>query len=381
MDHIDTTLVQPAHDIPEGYAALSQGVFHASTILFPDVASFLARQDEAAHGYNYGQNGTPTHYALAGKLAQLEGGGHAVLVPTGLAAVVLVNTMLLKAGDHVLLPSSIYGPTLEVVNVLFGKWGVRHTTYPDQIGAGIEALFEPETRLVWTESPASNTLQMQDVPAIAAAAHARGILVAMDNTWATPLGFRPLDAGVDFSIQALTKYAGGHSDLLMGSVTTRDATAYADLRRHAELLGYYVSPDECFLVLRGLATMALRLERHFASALRVAQWLAERPEVAGVNYPPMPSDPGHALWRRDFALGSGMLSFTFKGAGLAQVEAFVAGLRLFKLGNSWGGVHSLVAVAPLRAPAAGWLVRLHVGVENADDLLADLERGLASLRR
>lgn len=379
MTDISTSLVKPASDIPDGFASLSQGVFHASTIVFPDVASFLHRQAQAHTGYSYGQNGTPTHYALANKLSELEGGGHTVLVPTGLAAAVLVNSMLLAAGDHVLLPDSIYGPTLETTKTLFAKWGVRHSIYPNDIGAGIVDFFEDNTKLVWTESPASNSMEMQDIPAIIAVAHARQIKVVMDNTWATALGFRALDAGVDFSIQALTKYVGGHSDLLMGAVSTRDEASYHALRDTAELLGYYVAPDECFLALRGLPTLALRLERQYASALRIAAFLQSHTAIAQLNYPPLPGDTYHHLWKRDFKLGNGLLSFSLKQDNLPAIEKFVAALQLFTLGNSWGGVHSLIAVAPQRAPKTGWLLRLHVGVEHVDDLLADLERALATL--
>jgi cystathionine beta-lyase len=376
MTAIATELLQPPDNIPPGFASLSQGVFHASTILFPDVATFLSRQAQASTGYSYGQNGTPTHYALASKLAQLEGGGQTVLVPSGLAAITLVSACVLSAGDHVLLPAAVYGPTLDVTRELFGKWGVRCSVYANDAGAGIAALFEARTRLVWVESPASNSLEMQDVPAIAATALAHGALVAMDNTWATPLAFRPLDYGVDFSIQALTKYVGGHSDLLMGAVTTRDPQRYQQLRETAELLGYYVSSDECFLALRGLPTLALRLERHFASALAIARALERHPALASLHYPPLESDPGHALWRRDFKLGSGLLSFTLHRKDLEAVEAFVAALRFFRLGNSWGAVHSLVAVAPLRAPQEGWLIRLHVGLEDPGDLLQDVLQAL-----
>lgn len=377
MSHQTTQLVQPAQDVPEGFASLSQGVFHASTILYPDVASFLNRGIE--HAYSYGQNGTPTQHALAIKLAELEGGGETVLAPSGLAAIVLVNSSVLSAGDQVLLPRAVYGPSLEVMRVLFGKWGVQYALYDS--AADLSVMIQPHTRLVWTESPSSNSLEMQDVPAIVQVARQHGVLVAMDNTWATPLGFKPLDAGVDFSVQALTKYVGGHSDLLMGSVTVRNAELIHSLRQTCELLGYYVSPDECFLALRGLPTMALRLERHFASALRIAALLQNHAAIAQLNYPPLPGAVGHDLWRRDYRLGCGLLSFSFRQAGLTVVEEFVDRLKLFRLGNSWGGVHSLVAVSPmpdhmttLADPA--WLVRLHVGIENADDLFNDVQQAL-----
>lgn len=380
MTDIRTQIARPAQDIPEGFASLSQGVFHASTIVFPNAASFLSRQAQAHTGYSYGQNGTPTHYALANKLSELEGGGaQTVLVPSGLAAVVLVNSLLLATDDHVLLPDSIYGPTLEVTQTLFAKWGIRHTVYPNDLGEEIADLFEDKTRLVWTESPSSNTLQMQDIPAIVAAAHTHQIKVAMDNTWATALGFRALDVGVDFCVQALTKYVGGHSDLLMGAVSTRDVAAYQALRDTAELLGYYVAADECFLALRGLPTLALRLERQYDSALRIAAFLQSHAAIRQVNYPPLPGDSYHHLWQRDFKLGNGLLSFTLKQNDLRSIEKFVAALQLFTLGNSWGGVHSLIAVAPLRPPSSGWLLRLHVGVEQVDDLLADLAQALEVL--
>ena len=372
-----TQLVQPAQHVPGGFSSLSLGVFHASTILYPDLATFLQR--DVHESYSYGQNGTPTHYALAEKLAEMEGGGTTLLVPTGLAAIVLVNSCVLQAGDHVLLPDAVYGPSLGVMRSLFRKWNVSCSLYGS--ASDLTALLQPNTRLIWTESPASNSVEMQDIPAIVQAAKAHGALVAMDNTWATPLGFRPLDFGVDFSVQALTKYVGGHSDLLMGAVSARKEEWVRALRVTCEELGYYVAPDECFLALRGLATMALRMERHQATALRIAALLAAHAAVAQVNYPPLPGDAGHALWKRDYKLGSGLLSFTFKEAGLAPVERFVSGLRLFKLGNSWGAVHSLVAVAQRRMPAGStvegdWLVRLHAGIEDQEDLLADVRAAL-----
>jgi len=376
MIDIATELLQAPTAVPGGFASLSPGVFHASTIVFPDVTSFLGRHKREDVAYSYGQNGTPTHFALAEKLAQLEGGGQTVLVPTGLAAAVMVNSLVLHTGEHVLLPASIYGPTLDATVQLFGKWGIEHTIYPNDAGAGIAAWCKQTTRLVWIESPGSDTMDMQDALAITTAAHAHGALVAMDNTWASPLGFRPLDVGIDFSVQSLTKYVGGHSDLLMGAVSTRDQQLHQRLRDTAELLGYYVSPDECFLALRGLPTMALRMERHFASALHIARRLELHPAVLHVHYPPLASDPGYPLWRRDYKLGSGTLSFELCQPGLEAVEAFVSALRYFKLGNSWGGVHSLVAIAPLRLTQTRWLIRLHVGVEDVEDLLQDLLRGL-----
>ena len=369
------------------FSALSPPVHRASTILFNALQSFLDRQTQFYAGDSYGQSGTPTYSERARSIAELEGGGKAVLVPTGMAAVALVNASVLKAGDHVLLPAGAYSSSLEALRHLFGKWGVSHSLYPNDAangtGAGIEAFIQPNTRLLWLESPSSHLDEMQDVPALTAAAQARGLRVAMDNSWATPLGFKPLAHGVDYSVQSLTKYANGHSDLLMGSITTRDEGLYKSLRDTAEHLGYCVSSDECFLVLRGLATLGLRLERQSASGLAVAQWLAEHAAVERVFYPPLPTDRGHAMWKAHYALGNGLLSFTLKQPGLEPVARFANALKMFKIGPGWGGTHSLVAAYPPQdatasTPAAlgQWLVRLNIGLEKAGALLGDLEQAL-----
>jgi cysteine-S-conjugate beta-lyase len=375
MDMKPETETLSPFSVVEGWRSLAPAVHRGSTVLFRDVHAFLARDTELFDGYSYGQNGSPTTYELAGRIARLEGGGRTVLAPTGLAAAVLVNAATLRAGDHVLLPDCLYGPTREATLRLFGSWGICTSSYPASIGAGIAELLRPQTRLVWTESPGSNTFTVQDVPAIAGVTRARGVLCAMDNTWATPLGFRPLDHNVDLSVQALTKYAGGHSDLLMGAVTVRERALYERLRRTGELLGHYVSPDECALVLRGLGTMALRLKHHGASALAVANWLAAQPAVERVYYPALPTDPGHDLWRRDFRSAAGVLSFLLRADYERDVARMVEALRIFQLGASWGGLHSLVAI--LKAPQVDSattrsLVRLHVGLEAEEDLLADL---------
>lgn len=365
------------------FSALSPAVHRASTIVFNDLKSFLARQTQFYDGYSYGQSGTPTYYELADTIAKLEGGGKAVLVPTGMAAIALVNATVLAAGDHVLLPAGAYGSSLEALRHLFGKWGVSHSLYPNDAGAGIEPFIQANTRLLWLESPSSYFYELQDVPALTATARARGLQVAMDNSWATPLGFKPLAHGVDYSVQSLTKYANGHSDLLMGSITTSDETLYQALRDTAEHLGYCVSSDDCFLVLRGLATLGLRLERQAESGLAVAEWLAQHPMVEHVFHPPLPGDRGHALWKAQHTLGNGLLSFTLKQDGLEPVERFANALKMFKIGPGWGGTHSLVAAYPpqdaamstLIAPGR-WLVRLSIGLENASELLGDVVQAL-----
>ena len=375
---------QPPSATP--FASLSPAVHRASTIVFDTLRPFLERQTQFYDGYAYGQSGTPTYYELAHAIAALEGGGKAVLVPSGMAAIALVNATVLKAGDHVLLPAGAYASAIDAMRQLFGKWGVQHSFYPNEAGARIDAFLQPNTRLVWTESPSSLLHEMQDVPAIAAVARARGVRVAMDNSMSTPLGFRPLQHGVDFSVQSLTKYGNGHSDLLMGSVATLDESLYRGLRDTAEQLGHAVSSDDCFLVLRGLSTLGLRLERHAASGLAVARWLAAQPAVERVFYPPLPSDAGHALWSAQYTLGNGLLSFMLHEPGLAPVERFVDALQRFRIGPGWGGTHSLVEAYPPReassssahgspqgpAPFDRWIIRLHVGLEDPQALIDDL---------
>jgi cystathionine beta-lyase len=383
----ETFLVQPAKTVPAGFESLSPAVYRASTIVFRDVAAFLSRQERLYDGYTYGQNGTPTVFALSEKIADLEGGGRAVLVPSGLAAIALVNAASLENGSHVLLPASAYGPTLETTQALFGKWGIQVSVYDPGLGVEISKLIRENTKLIWVECPGSTIFEMQDVPAIVHVAHERGVAVAMDNTWATPLGFRPLDHEVDYSIQALTKYAGGHSDLLMGSVTVRNERRYRLLRDVCERLGYCVSSDDCFLVLRGMGTLALRLERQSRSALQIARWLSEQPQIDRLFYPPLPTDPGHELWKRDFAVGGSILSFIFRDPDITVTERFVDALRLFRLGASWGGIHSLVAILPFArhlpqhqaSDRKSLITRLHVGVEDPGDLIGDLAGAFARL--
>lgn len=377
--NIETEILHPARPVPEGWRSLAPTIYRGSTVLFDGFDAFVGRAGQLAHGYSYGQNGSPTTYQLANWIAALEGGGYTVLVPTGLAASVLVAAATLQAGDRVLVPSCIYAPTVETLKTLFAQWNVKCDVYPAGIGGGIARLLDGGVRLVWVESPGSNTLEMEDVPAIATACQAKNIPVAMDNTWATPLGFRPLDHAVTFSVQALTKYVGGHSDILMGSVTVRDEALYVRLRERAELLGYYVSPDECALALRGAGTMAIRMERHAGSALKVAAWLSRHPAVRHISYPPLPEDAGHQLWRRDYKSAAGVLSFKLRRGERAPTKRFIESLTLFHLGASWGGIHSLVAPLPDRENDGEFLIRLHVGLENPDDLIVDLMQALEDL--
>lgn len=368
------------------FLSLTTPVHHASTVVFPTMAAFMARRERLYDGYVYGLYGTPTTDALERKIAALEGGYRAIALPSGLAAIAVVNAALLSAGDHVLVSDSVYGPSREFCDGVLARMGVGVTYYDPRLGADIAPLIGPRTRLIWAESPGSLTFEVQDIPAIAAAAHARGALVALDNTWATPLHFKPFDRGADISVQAASKYIVGHSDVVMGIVTARTPDLYRRLKDAARLFGLGAAPDDCYLALRGLATMAARLERHARSALEVARWLARRPEVARVLHPALPEDPGHALWKRDFTGANGLFAIVLRPYPLAAVAAMVDGLRLFKIGASWGGVHSLIAPFDPRGQRTarpwtepGMLLRLHIGLESVEDLIADLEQGFARL--
>jgi cystathionine beta-lyase len=319
-------------------------------------------------------------------LAELEGGAAAFAVPSGLAATTLPFLALCKAGDHVLVTDSVYFPTRRFCATTLTRFGIDVEFYDPLIGAGIAALMRPATRVVFVESPGSLTFDVQDIPAIAQVAHAQGAWVVADNTWATPLGFRAFDHGADVSVHAVTKYIGGHSDLLLGVVTCNEATRAPMLRQWTDL-GITASSDDCFLALRGLRTLPVRLARHQQSAMAVATWLAARDDVAEVLYPAMPGARGHALWKRDFTGAGGLFGVVLKPVAKARVDALLDALQLFALGYSWGGFESLAI--PVRrerartlAPfdAAGPMLRLSIGLEDPRDLIADLEQAFAQLR-
>ena len=358
-------------------------VYHASTVLYRSAADYLAARGR----YLYGRRGTPTSEALQDALAGLEGCNCAgvALLPSGLAAVSTALLSVLGAGDHVLVTDSAYLPTRQLCDSLLVRYGIRTTYYDPLLGGRIAALLEPNTRAVFVESPGSLSFEVQDVPAIAAAAHAKGAAVLMDNTWASPLYFRALDKGVDLSIQSGTKYIGGHSDLMLGTVSA-NAQWWPRLRATVETMGLCVGPDDIYLGLRGLRTMGVRLAQHQAAGLKVARWLAGRAEVARVLHPALENDPGHALWRRDYTGACGLFSIVLRPAPQAAAHAFLDALTLFGIGASWGGFESLaipfdctqIRTATAWAPG-GPTVRLHIGLEDVDDLIADLERGFAAL--
>lgn len=362
-------------------------VFHASTVLFPSVA---ALEESHAHRFDrghvhYGRYGTPTTFALEEAIAELEGGYGAVTVSSGLAAITTALTAFLKGGDHLLVPDSVYAPTRTFCDRVLARFGVETTYYDPLIGGDIGGLFRPATRVVFLESPGSHTFEVQDVPAIAAAARAAGIVTLMDNTWATPLYCQPLALGVDVSLHAATKYIVGHADAMLGLMVTREEH-YRLLRECAWQFGQCAGPDDVYLGLRGVRSLPVRLRQHEAAGLELARWLAGRAEVRRVLHPALPEDPGHALWQRDFTGASGLFSVLLAPCSARALAAMLDGLELFGMGFSWGGFESLILpVHPERVRTAvpwreeGVLLRLHAGLEDTTDLIRDLERGFERL--
>lgn len=379
----NTRLAHIGHDPQSYHGFLNPPVVHASTVLFPD-SQTMAKRDQK---YTYATRGTPTTDALCEALDALEGSTGTILVPSGLAAITVPFLTYLSAGDHALIVDSVYQPTRHFCDTMLTKLGVTVEYYDPEIGSGIEALMRPNTRLVHTEAPASNTMEIQDIRAIADVAHRQDCVVTMDNTWATPLYFRPLDFGVDVSMHATTKYPSGHSDIIMGSVSANEKY-WPQLKEAAVTLGICGSPDDAYQILRGLRTMGVRLEHHRQSALEIAEWLEGREDVVRVLHPALPSFPGHAIWKRDFKGSSGVFSFILKADSpekfKAKAHAFLDALTFFGLGYSWGGYGSLALHVNLsdrvirKAPSEGPVIRLQIGLEDIADLKRDLEAGFAA---
>jgi cysteine-S-conjugate beta-lyase len=379
-----TRLLDPAPRAAAGFRSLAFPTYRGSTTLFERAADLRDDWRQERVPYAYGMYGTPTTFELAARVGELEGAAHTFITPGGQAAIALVYLAFAAAGAHVLVPESSYGPSRDLAEELLRRLGVDVDYYDPLAGAAIEASLRPETRLVWCESPGSVTMEVQDVPAIAAAARRRGAVVAVDNTYAAGVLFDALGHGADVSIQALTKYVGGHSDLLLGSVSTNSEACYEALGRTRDLLGLAASPDDCSLALRGLQTLGVRLARLERSTLDVARWLAARPEIETVLHPALASCPGHEVWARDFKGSASVFSVVFAARyGREQLFAFLDRLERFQLGYSWGGVTSLVTpqfdLAPRPRSRGDRLVRFNVGLEEPDDLLDDLARALEAL--
>jgi cystathionine beta-lyase len=376
-----TRLAHAGRDPGHFHGFVNTPIYRSSTVLFPTAAALEANDQE----YTYGRLGTPTVKALAEAIAELEGGHATLLTPSGLSAIATTFLSLLSPGDHVLVSDSVYRPTRRFCDNALSRLGVDVAYYDPLVGAGIKSLLKPSTKVVFAESPGSQTFEVQDIPAISAVAHAAGALVVLDNTWATPLFFKPFAHGADVSIQAATKYIVGHADAMLGAITVNEAVWPTLARTHDEL-GLCAGPEDVYLALRGLRSLGVRLARHQASALTVAEWLAKRPEVARVIYPALTSDPGHAIWKRDFTGSSGLFSIVLKPVPRKAVAAMLDGLELFGMGYSWGGYESLIIPfdpssyrTATKWKAEGPALRLHIGVEEVDDLKSDLEAGFARL--
>lgn len=377
-----TALIHSDYRAPEGFAAFPVALQPASTVLFPNVAAMRSRNWQHKNAYTYGLHGTPTTFTLEARLAEIEDGQHCLLAPSGLAAITMVDFAFLKSGDDVLIPENVYNPNRELGSWLAKDFGITARFYDPLIGADIAALILPNTRLIWTETPGSVTMEVPDIPAICKAAHETGVLVALDNTWSAGIAFRAFEHGVDIVVQALTKYQSGGSDVLMGAVITRDEELNRRLGTAHMRLGFGVGMDDVYLVLRSLPTMQMRLKAHDAGARTVAGWLKSRPEIATVLHPAYPDCPGHALWERDFQGAGGLFSVIFDARYTeAQTDRLVDALKLFKIGYSWGGANSLCVPYQMQTMRAHWphpgqLLRLNIGLEDPQDLIADLEQAM-----
>ncbi len=381
---LSTDLIHHAYAPPAGFAAPQPGVHKASTVIFADTAAMRARDWRRRDGYTYGLHGTPTTFLLEERIATLEGGAQCVLVPSGLAAVALVDQALLSAGDELLLPANVYGPSRELARTDLARWGITHRLYDPLDAAALAAMIGPQTKLVWLEAPGSVTMEFPDLAGLVTACRARGVTTALDNTWGAGVALRGFEHGIDIVMQALTKYPSGGGDVLMGSVTTRDAALHERIKLTHMHLGLGVAGNDAELVLRSLGTLALRYAAQDAAGRALAQWLAARPEVARVLHPALPGSPGHEHWCTHCTAAAGLFSVLFdERFTQAQVHAFVDALRLFRIGYSWAGPMSLVvpyelgAMRDYRTGLLGHLVRFSLGLEAVADLQADLAQALA----
>lgn len=382
----DTKVTTLGRDPEANFGIVNPPIYRASTILYPTVEAL--RNPPTGHNQlRYGRYGTPTTFSLQEAIADLEGAAGTVAVSSGAAAITAALAAFVETGDHVLVVDCAYEPGRKFCDGVLKRFGVRTTYFDPALGAGVARLFEPRTKAILLEAPGSLTFEMQDVPAIARVARQHGIKTLVDNTWATPLYFKPLAHGADVSIISATKYIGGHSDLMMGLISA-NAESFEQLRAGAYAFGHHASPEDCWLALRGLRTLAVRLKRHHETGLIVARWLQARTEVKRVMHPALPQDPGHALWKRDFTGASGLFSAVLHPVTPRQFAAFCDHLELHGMGASWGGYESLALPSdPRRARTVcpwnedGELIRFHAGLEDPDDLIADLEAGFARMKQ
>jgi cystathionine beta-lyase len=378
----DTRLAHAGRKPAHQHGFVNTPIYRGSTVIFPTLASLEANDQD----FTYGRLGTPTVRAFEEAIAELEGGQRTLLTPSGLSAIATAMLAFVSAGDEILVSDSVYRPTRRFCDHVLKRLGVKTTYYDPLIGAGIAGVLTDRTRVVFAESPGSQTFEVQDIPAIARAAHDAGAVVILDNTWATPLYFKPFAHGGDVSVQAATKYIVGHADAMLGAITASAKASGAIAKVHEDL-GLCPGPEDAYLGLRGLRSLSVRLERHQKSALELARWLASRPEVARVIHPGLPGDAGHAIWKRDFTGASGLFSIILHPVPQDRLAAMLDGLSLFSMGYSWGGFESLILPFDPSAyrtatkwQAEGPALRLHVGLEDIEDLKADLEAGYARLR-
>lgn len=379
----DDTIVTHAGRAPfENHGAVNTPVYHASTILFPSMAEYLERGSTAK--VRYGRRGTPTVFALEDAVTELEGEKAAgtTIVPSGLSAICMALMAFVETGDHILITDNTYGPTRKFADTKLKALGIEAEYFDPLIGAGIERLIRSNTRLFWLESPGTQTFEVTDIPAITEVARAKGVKTLIDNTWSAGYFFKPLSHGVDVSVQAGTKYISAHSDVMIGTITCTEAVR-EQVHESSQAFGTCAGPDDIYLTLRGLRTMGVRMPRHHESGLKVAKWLQSRPEVVRVMHPGLPQDPGHEIWKRDFTGASGLFGFVVNSKDPTKAAAMIDGMKLHGLGSSWGGFESLlIPASPEKNRTAttwdpgGFTLRIHVGLEDPDDLIEDLDKGL-----
>lgn len=382
-----TLLAHAGRDPAANFGIVNPPVYHASTVLFPSVAAIEESNKDPYSGVRYGRYGTPTTFALEEAVAALDGGARGVQVSSGQAAITVGLLAFLKGGDHLLMTDTAYQPTRRFCDQFLARFGVETTYYDPSIGPGIAKLIRPNTKVVYLESPGSLTFEVQDVPAIAAVARKHGAKVLLDNTWSSGLYFKPFQHGADVAIYAATKYIVGHSDAMLGMITMGSADDFKAIKSSASMLGNSAGPDDCYLGLRGLRTIGVRMRQHQENGLALARWLQGRPEVAAVRHPALPNDAGHTIWKRDFTGASGLFGIVLKPYAKASVDAFLDSLELFGMGFSWGGFESLIIPFTLGGQRTatsdkepGPMLRIHAGLEDPDDLIKDLERGFAKLK-
>jgi cysteine-S-conjugate beta-lyase len=381
----DTLVTALGRDPDNNHGVVNPPVYHASTVTFPTLKEFLTRDKPPYGGTQYGRSGTPTQFALEDAITGLHGGHKTVTYPSGLGAIAGAMTTFLQHGDHILMADTVYGPSRSrIAGKVLARAGVETTFFDPSIGADIARLIRPETKVIHMESPGSLTFEMMDVPAVTAVARDKGVLTMIDNTWSSPYLCQPIKLGVDVVIEACTKYIVGHSDVMMGSVTVTNEDHYQQLKGMANAYGYHAGPDDCYLALRGLRTISVRMQRHQENALKVATWLQTRPEIERVMYPALPDDPGYELWKRDHDGASGLFGVVFADGDWDAVASMLDGLQHFGMGASWGGYESLVipAYPEKNRTATEWphttpCIRFHIGLEDPDDIIADLDAGLA----